>query len=114
MSRNRSPEEALQLIDYLVSKGKRPNSFENAFPRIHHFKGNKGSLHAHRKYLESPEAEKTHSRQTNQNVVKRLELIKAFVDDFLDKNPGWKEINEFKYQTFAEKANLSVPLKKPR
>lgn len=114
MSKYRTPEDALQLIDYLVSKGKRPNSFENAFPRIHHFKGNNGSLRAHRKYLESPEAEKTHLRQTNQNVVKRLELIKSFVDDFLTNNPGWKDINEFKYQTFAEKAIQSVPLKKPR
>ena len=114
MDKKRTPQEALQLIEYLVSKGKRPNSFENAFPRIHHFKGNNGSLQAHLKYIESADAEKTYARQNNQNVVARLELIKSYVDEFLENNPGWNEINEFKYQTFAENAIIEVPFKKAK
>ena len=31
MDQPKTPAEALELIEYLVSKGKRPNSFENAF-----------------------------------------------------------------------------------
>lgn len=114
MDRKRTPDEALELIEYLVAKGKRPNSFENAFPRIHHFKGNSGSLQAHLKYIADPDAMKTYSRQTNQNVVLRMELIKSYVDEFLENNPGWNEINEFKYQTFAEQAILEVPFKKSK
>ncbi len=100
------------MIEYLVIKWKRPNSFENAFPRIHHFKGGKGSLKAHLSYAGSTDVEKTFSRPTNQNIAKRLELIKTYVDDFLTNNPGWNEINEFKYQAFAERALEQVPLKK--
>lgn len=112
MDQPKTPAEALELIDYLVSKGKRPNSFENAFPRIHHFKGGSGSLQAHLKYIESPDAVKTYSRLTNQNVALRLGLIKTYVEDFLENNPGWNEINEFKYQTFAQRAVEEIPFKK--
>ena len=112
MDKSRTPEEALALIEYLVSKGKRPNSFENAFPRIHHFKGGSGSLQAHLKYIDGPDAAKTYSRPTNQNIVRRMELIKTYVDEFLASNPGWNEINEYKYQTFAIRAVEQVPFKK--
>jgi len=114
MNNPKTPEDALELIEYLVSKGKRPNSFENAFPRIHHFKGNSGSLEAHLKYIQGPDAAKTYTRQTNQNIVRRMELIKSYVDEFLDNNPGWNEINEFKYQTFAERALEEIPFKKTK
>ena len=112
MDNPKTPDDALQLIDYLVSKGKRPNSFENAFPRIHHFKGNSGSLEAHLKYIQGPDAVKTYSRQTNQNIVRRMELIKSYVDEFLESNPAWTGINEFKYQTFADRAVEQIPFKK--
>jgi hypothetical protein len=107
-----TPDRALELIDYLVAKGKRPNSFENAFPRIHHFKGGGGSLKAHLKYLNSPESAKTYTRPTNQNIVRRMELIKTYVDEFLESNPAWSGINEFKYQTFADRAVEKIPFKK--
>lgn len=110
----KTPEDARKLIEYLVSKGKRPNSFENAFPRIHHFKGNSGSLNAHLNYINGPDAAKSYSRQTNQNIVLRMEIIKEMVDDFLENNPGWDGINEFKYQTFAEEAISQVPFKKAK
>jgi hypothetical protein len=113
MDRLRTPAEAQAFNENLVSKGKRPNSFENAFPRIHHFKGGSGSLQAHIKFIGSPDADKTYSRQTNENVVLRLELIKSYVVEFLENNPGWNEINEFKYQTFAEMSVEKVPFKKP-
>ena len=109
MDQPRTPAQALELIEYLVAKGKRPNSFENAFPHIHHFKGGNGSLKAHLSYINGPDAEKTYSRKTNQNIVCRLELIKSYVDEFLATNPGWDAINEFKYQAFALKAVEQVP-----
>jgi hypothetical protein len=112
MDKLRTPEEALELIEYLVSKGKRPNSFENAFSHLHHFKGASGSLPAHLKFIASPDAAKTYSRLTNQNIVRRLELIKSYVEEFLENNPGWNVINEFKYQVFAQKAVEQVPFKK--
>ncbi len=114
MDKPKTPEDALELIEYLVSKGKRPNSFENAFPRIHHFKGNSGNLAAHLKYIKSSDASKTYTRQTNQNIARRMELIKSYVDDFLENNPGWNEINEFKYQTFAEQAIDEIPFRKTK
>lgn len=114
MDTQRTPAQALELIEYLVSKGKRPNSFGNAFPLIHHFKGNGGSLEAHLNFIASPDAAKTYSRLTNQNVVRRLELIKSYVDDFLENNPGWNEINEFKYQVFAHQAIEQIPFKKTK
>jgi len=110
MDKPRTPEEALALIEYLVSKGKRPKSFENAFPRISHFKGANGSLQAHIKLINGPDAVKVYSRKTNQNIVLRLELIKSYVDDFQEANPGWDGINEFKYQTFAARAIEEIPL----
>jgi len=109
MLRTRTPAEALELIEYLVSKGKRPNSFENTFPRIHHFKGDSGSLKAHLKYIDGAEAVKTYTRQSNQNIVRRLELIKSYTDEFLDTSPGWDSINEYKYQIFAAQAVEQVP-----
>lgn len=48
MSNPKTPEEALSLINYQISKGKRPDSFEYGFPYIHHFKG---SLKDHVKYI---------------------------------------------------------------
>ena len=51
MDQPRTPAQALELIEYLVAKGKRPNSFENAFPYIHHFKGGNGSLNRARSPL---------------------------------------------------------------
>ena len=110
MDKPRTPEEALALIEYLVAKGKRPKSFENAFPRIHHFKGASGNLQAHVKYISGADAGKTYSRKTNQNIVRRLELIKSYVDEFHETNPGWDGINEFKYQTFAARALEEIPL----
>ena len=109
MDKQRTPADAMELIEYLVSKGKRPKSFENTFPRIHHFKGGSGSLQAHLKYVEGPDAGKTYSRRTNQNIVLRMELIKSYVDEFLETNPGWNAINEFKYQTFAARAIEKIP-----
>ena len=55
------------------------------------------------------DAEKTYTRKTNQNIVRRLELIKSYVDEFLETNPGWGVINEFKYQTFAARAIEQIP-----
>jgi len=110
MNEPRTPEQALVLIEYLVSKGKRPKSFENAFTRIHHFKGASGTLQAYVKYISGPDAAKTYSRKTNQNIARRLELIKSYVDEFEETNPGWDGINEFKYQTFADRAVEQIPL----
>ena len=110
MDKPRTPAHARKLIEYLVAKGKRPNSFENTFPRIHHFKGKSGSLKAHLEYIDGPDAVKTYSRQSNQNVVRRMELIKSYVDEFLETNPGWDVINEYKYQTFAAQAVEQIPL----
>ncbi|MCP4045354.1 MAG: hypothetical protein GY732_05130, partial [Gammaproteobacteria bacterium] len=53
---------------------------------------------------------KTYTRKTNQNIAHRLELIKSYVDEFHETNPGWDGINEFKYQTFAARALEQVPL----
>lgn len=109
MDKPTTPEEALALIEYLVSKGKRPNSFENAFPRIQHFKGVKGNLQAHITSLSGPDAAKVFSRKTSQNIVGRLELVKLYVDEFEAANPNWNGINEFKYQTFAARAVEEIP-----
>ena len=109
MENQKTPEQALEMIEYLVSKGKRPDSFENAFPRIHHFKGNTGTLRAHLDYIKGPDAVKTYSSQTNQNVVRRMELIKSLVDDFLAANSDSEGINEFKYQKFAAQAVEQIP-----
>lgn len=109
MDKTRTPEEALELIDYLVSKGKRPNSFENAFPRIQQFKGVKGSLQAHISSLEGPDAEKACLRKNTQNVIGRMELVKSYVDEFQTANPNWVGINEFKYQAFADRAVEQIP-----
>jgi hypothetical protein len=105
----RTPEEALELIEYLVSKGKRQHSFENVFPRIHHFKGRTGTMKAHLDYIKGPDAVKAYTSQTNQNVVRRMELIKSLVDDFLTANPNSDGINEFKYQKFAARAVEQIP-----
>ena len=109
MDKSKTPAQALELIEYLVSKGKRPNSFENVFPRIHHFKGKSGSLKAHLEYIDGLDDEKTYCRQSNQNIVLRMELIKSYVEDFLETNPGWGTINEYKYQTFVAQAVEQVP-----
>ena len=109
MDKSKTPAQALELIEYLVSKGKRPNSFENVFPRIHHFKGKSGSLKAHLEYIDGLDDEKTYTRQSNQNIVLRMELIKSYVEDFMETNPGWDTINEYKYQTFVAQAVEQVP-----
>jgi hypothetical protein len=105
----RTPEEALELIEYLVSKGKRQHSFENVFPRIHHFKGRTGTMKTHLDYIKGPDAVKTYTSKTNQNVVRRMELIKSFVDEFLNANPNSEGINEYKYQKFVVKAVEQIP-----
>lgn len=109
MNNLRTPEEALELIEYLVSKGKRQHSFENVFPRIHHFKGRTGTMKTHLDYIKGPDAVKTYTSKTNQNVVRRMELIKSFVDEFLNANPNSEGINEYKYQKFVVKAVEQIP-----
>jgi hypothetical protein len=109
MENQRTPEQALELIEFLVSKGKRVNSFENTFPRIHHSKGKTGTLRAHLDYIKGPDAVKTYTSRSNQNVVRRMELIKSLVDDFLATNPNSAGINEFKYQKFAVQAIEQIP-----
>ena len=109
MDNPRTPEKALALIEYLVSKGKRPNSFGNAFPRIQHFKGANASLQAHISSFSGPDAVKVCSRKTHQNMIGRLELLKSYVDEFEAANPNWNGINEFKYQTFAARAVEQIP-----
>lgn len=109
MENQRTPEQAIELIEYLVSEGKRPKSFESVFPRIHHLKG--GTMQAHLNYIKGPDAVKAYTSQTNQNVVKRMELIKSLVDEFLLANPNSDGINEFKYQKFAAQAVEQVPFK---
>jgi hypothetical protein len=91
----RTPEEALELIEYLVLKGKRPNSFENVFPRIHHFKGRTGTLRVHLEYIKGPDAVKAYTSKTNQNVVRRMERIKSLVDDFFTANPNSDAISAY-------------------
>ena len=109
MDKLRTPEEALELIEYLVSKGKRAKAFENVFPRIHHFKGKTGSLQAHLCYIKGPDAVKAYASKTNQRVVQRMVLIKSLVDEFLTANPNSEGINEFKYQKFAAQAVEHIP-----
>ena len=111
MDNLRTPEEARYLIDYLVSKGKRSNSFENAFPRIHHSKSLAGTLLGHLKYIDRPNAVKSYSSQTNQNIVRRMEIIKLLVDDFLLATPNSIGINEYKYHALMDKAVEKIPFK---
>lgn len=111
MDNLRTPEEARHLIEYLVSKGKRINSFENAFPRIHHLNGLTGTLQHHLKYISGSNAVKNYSSQTNQNIVRRMEVIKLLVDDFLLAQPNSVGINEYKYHGFMDKAVEKIPFK---
>jgi hypothetical protein len=111
MDNLRTPEEARYLIDYLVSKGKRSNSFENAFPRIHHSKSLAGTLIGHLKYINGPNAVKSYSSQTNQNIVRRMEIIKSLVDDFLITHPESVRISEYKYHALMDKAVEEIPFK---
>ncbi len=111
MDNLRTPEEARNLIEYLVSKGKRSNSFANAFPRIHHSKSLTGTLHVHLKYINRPNAVKTYSSQTNQNIVHRMEIIKSLVDHFLITNPESVGVSEYKYHSLMDKAVEKIPFK---
>ena len=111
MDNLRTPEEARSLIDYLVSKGKRSNSFENAFPRIHHSKNLTGTLRVHLKYINGPNSAKTYSSQTNQDIVRRMEIIKSLVDDFLITHPETLGISEYKYHALMDKAVEIIPFK---
>ncbi len=111
MDNLRTPEEARHLIDYLVSKGKRSNSFENAFPRIHHSRSLTGTLHVHLKYINGPNSVKYYSSPTNQNIVRRMEIIKSLVDDFLITNPESVGVSEYKYHSLMDKAVETIPFK---
>ena len=66
-------------------------------------------MKAHLDYIKGPDAVKVYTSQTNQNVVRRMELIKSLVDDFLTVNPNSGGINEFKYQKFAAQAIEQIP-----
>ena len=85
----------MALIEYLVSKGKRPDSFENVFPQIHHFNG---TMKPHINYITDPDAVEAYSGKTNQDVVSRMKLNKVYTDEFLAANPEANGINEFKYR----------------
>ena len=111
MDNLRTPEEARYLIDYLVSKGKRSNSFENAFPRIHHARSLTGTLRVHLKYINGPNSVKTYSSQTNQDIVRRMEIIKSLVDDFLITQPESVGVSEYKYHALMDKAVEKIPFK---
>ena len=111
MDNLRTPEEARYLIDYLVSKGKRSNSFENAFPRIHHSKSLAGTLLGHLKYINGPNSVKAYSTQTNQNIVRRMEIIKSLVDDFLITHPESVGVSEYKYHALMDEAVEKIPFK---
>ena len=102
----RTPDCTLELINYLVSKGKKPDSFEYGFPYIHHFRG---SLKDHLKYITGPDAVSYFSSKTNQDVTRRLELIKTNVDEFLSTNPDSIGVSGIKYQRFAKQAVEQIP-----
>jgi hypothetical protein len=111
MDNLRTPEQARHLIEYLVSKGKRLNSFENAFPRIHHSRNLTGTLHVHLKYINGPNSVKTYSSPTNQDIVRRMEIIKSLVDKFLITHPESLGISEYKYHALMDKAVEEIPFK---
>ena len=111
MDNLRTPEDARHLIEYLVSKGKRSNSFENAFPRIHHSRSLTGTLLGHFKYINGPNAVKSYSSQTNQNIVRKMEIIKSLVDDFLITHPESVGVSEYKYHALMDEAVEKIPFK---
>ena len=100
-------QKAKEIIDYLQSSGKKPDSFSNAFPYIHHFHNKKSgdsSLEGFYSHCSLHELEGV----TNLNVLKRLEIIKTKTELFLKDNPEQK-ISSIKYQRFAKEAVSEVP-----
>ena len=102
-------EEAIQLIDYLISKGKNPDSFSEAFPYIHHFKKTGGDSSLEAFYRHCQARDRDLESTTNINVVKRLRLIKEKTDAFLKSNPG-STVSSMKYQKYAVEALNEIPL----
>ena len=100
-------KEALEVIEYLVSKGKQEDSFEQSFPFIHHFKerGGDASLKGFIEHCKRHEIE----GQTNINVYKRLLHLQKQVDEFLTDNPDSLGISSIKYQVFAKAAENDIP-----
>ena len=102
-------KHTIEIIDYLVSVGKKSDSFTDAFPYIHHFHhsgSGDASLDGFYSHCNNHELE----GKTNINVLKRLEIIKVQVNLYLDENPGHK-ISSIKFQRFAKEAVKEVPFK---
>jgi hypothetical protein len=100
-------KECIKIIDYLVSKGKKRNSFAEAFPYIHHFRGKIGddSLQGFYEYCQSCEIEKP----TNMNVYHRLLIIKRLTAEFIENNQSVTGVSSIKYQRFAKQSIDEVP-----
>ena len=102
-------EEAVQIIDWLNSKGKRADSLSEAFPRIHHFNKSGGDATLESFYKYCKERERDLEGITNINVVKRLQIIKEKTESFLIDNPD-KKISSIKFQAYAYEAIKIIPL----
>lgn len=101
-------KQSLQIIDYLVSCGRKADSFEKSFPFIHHFHEKSGddSLNGFIKHCQNNEL----TVRTNLNVHLRLEHIKNQVEQFLAKNTDANGISSIKYQSFAKNSLKDIPL----
>ena len=103
-------EESIEIIDYLVSKGKKPDWFSEAFPRIHHFYKSGGDPSLKGFYEHCKSRERDIESVTNINILKRLQIIKEKTEEFLKDNPE-STISSIKFQKFAAEATDEIPIK---
>jgi hypothetical protein len=99
-------EKALEVIEYLMSKGKNEESFEEAFPYIHHLrKTGSGSLKGYVDHCREHEI----VGDTNRNVYLRLLIIKSQVEDLIENDPEFTGVSSIKFQRFAKLAVDEIP-----
>ncbi len=102
-------DQAKEIIDYLKSVGKKPDSFNDAFPYMHHFHNSgSGDPSLDGFYLHCCNHELV--GQTNLNVLKRLEIVKNKTVSFINENKDQK-ISSIKYQRFIKESINKVPFK---
>jgi hypothetical protein len=97
---------ALEVIEYLVSKGKNEDSFENAFPYIHHLrKSGSGGLKGYIDHCKDHEI----VGDTNRNVYLRLLIMKSKVEELINSDPDFNGVTSIKFQRFAKYAVDEIP-----
>jgi hypothetical protein len=99
-------KHVLEVIEYLMSKGRNEDSFESVFPYIHHLrKSGSGGLKGYIDHCKDHEI----VGATNRNVYLRLLIMKSQVEELINNEPEFNGVSSIKFQRFAKYAVDEVP-----